>query len=437
MWVAYDEINRRARPMLRRKQKITESGRRFRRPMVLTVTLTLSSVTVTTLGGAALSARPAGASVTKYAYSWGNNDVGELGNGTVTGCDGGADNSATPSTVSGLVGVKQLATGWEQSLALMKDGTVEVWGYDINGAYGNDPTSDPTSCDNDAPQLVPLPTTVKAVAVGLDFGLALLQDGTVMAWGLNYQGELGLGNNTGPDTICHDGACSLTPIAIPGLTGVTAIAAGATSGYAVLSNGTVESWGGNQGGQLGRGNVGETDSPTLIPHLSGVKSISANRDSAMVLLTNGTVKDWGAGSVGDGSAVGSEVPAKVSNLTGVTSVSEGGDCAMALLANGTVMGWGQDSQGVLGKNGGSSNAAFPIQIVGLSTVKAIADGDNFGLALLTSGAVEVWGDNSQGELGKGAINVPTRRFAPKAINGLSSIKRIAASGEFDFAIVGR
>ncbi len=93
---------------------------------------------------------------------------------------------------------------------------------------------------------------VVAVAAGIHFSLALLSNGTVWAWGENQFGQLGHGETLGPST-CDGMPCSPTPVGITGLTNVTAIAAGGAHALALLNNGTVMAWGLNGDGQLGDG----------------------------------------------------------------------------------------------------------------------------------------------------------------------------------------
>src|SRR5437763_16879008 len=83
------------------------------------------------------------------------------------------------------------------------------------------------------------------------------------------------------------------PVQVQGLTEVKAIAAGANHSLALLSNGTVMAWGSNDNGQLGAGGTTDSEVPEAVNGLSGVKAISAGRDDGLALLTNGTHMGWG------------------------------------------------------------------------------------------------------------------------------------------------
>ena len=347
--------------------------------------------------------------------------------------------------VEGLVGVKAISAGYTNSLALMKNGTVMAWGYNVDGALGNG-TFNLEATDN-VPVQVTVPTStlgvrtpltgVKAIAAGSDYSLALMDSGTVMGWGLNQSGSLGTGT-LGPDT-CH-ALCSLNPVQVHGLSSVKSIATGTADAYALLKNGTVMAWGQNSDGELGNGTAVESDVPVKVSNLSGVKAVSGGYFSALVLLKNGTVMAWGQDGYGLGG--GSEVPVKVSGLSGVKAVSDGYENGMALLKDGTVMGWGVDSDDVLGSNGDILDTAVPIKVVGLSGVKAIANNGAFALALLKGGTVKAWGSNALGELGTGSDTVPAESAAPLVVSGLSHIRHISAAvtiaGDGDgFSVVTR
>ena len=99
--------------------------------------------------------------------------------------------------------------------------------------------------------------------------MVLLSNGTVKAWGSDLYGDLGNGTS---------GGSSATPITIPHLSGVIAIAAGTDNGEALLSNGKVKTWGQNRLGELADGSSTPTDTPAQVPGLSGVKAITTTAD---------------------------------------------------------------------------------------------------------------------------------------------------------------
>src|ERR1700759_3459808 len=104
-----------------------------------------------------------------------------------------------------------------------------------------------------------------------------------MAWGENESGQLGTG-----------GSGNNSPVAVKKLTGATAIAAGAQFSLALLSNGTVQAWGDNGRGELGNVNVEEgSRTPVAVPGLTGVTAIAAGAHHALALLGGGSGIAWG------------------------------------------------------------------------------------------------------------------------------------------------
>src|SRR6266480_4538361 len=105
-------------------------------------------------------------------------------------------------------------------------------------------------------------SSFKTIAAGGKFGLALRTDGTVLAWGDNQFGELGNGATS---------ALAVTPTVIPGLSNVVAVAAGALTAMALKNDGTVLAWGYNQDGEVGIGTfTPSVPTPTQVPGLSAV-----------------------------------------------------------------------------------------------------------------------------------------------------------------------
>jgi alpha-tubulin suppressor-like RCC1 family protein len=149
-------------------------------------------------------------------WAWGDNSVGELGDGTRRALDW--PDRSTPVRVSGLSGVAAIAGGDGRSLAVTGDGAVWAWGSDT-GIWGD---GKPTYTSTPVP--VSGLTGVVAIAASGSHSLALTGEGAVWEWGPAYWS---------------------TPVQVRGLIGVVAIAAGGAHSVAVKGDGTVWAWGDN------------------------------------------------------------------------------------------------------------------------------------------------------------------------------------------------
>jgi alpha-tubulin suppressor-like RCC1 family protein len=115
-------------------------------------------------------------------------------------------------------------------------------------------------------------TTHDQEAQGVD-AEALVAPGTLLAWGSNSSGQLGDGTTTD----------RTAPVPVPGLAGVSAIAAGNGHVLALLSNGTVRAWGNNGNGQLGDGTKNDRSTPAPVPGLTGVVALAAGSTTELSL----------------------------------------------------------------------------------------------------------------------------------------------------------
>jgi alpha-tubulin suppressor-like RCC1 family protein len=330
-----------------------------------------------------------------------------------------------------------MAAGYHLTLALMSDGTVKGWGGNSFGQLGDGLRVDATT------PVSPVGLSgVAAIAAAGAHAMALLKDGTVMTWGGNRFGELGIGTN--------GFTASLVPVHVPNLNGVVAIAAGGADDVALLNNGTLMAWGENKNGQLGDGTTVEKDVPTRVPGLSGVTAVSTGGLSSvtghtLALLSNGTVMAWGAngsGQLGNGSTSNhaTPTPGPVKGLSSVTAISAGVGQSLALLSDGTVRTWGSNYYGQLGVGPGletcgvsaSACSRTPIPVGGLRNVTAVSGGFGYSLAL-SEGKAFAWGWDRWGQLGDGTL---INSSVPVAASGLSEVTGVAAGEQHSLALLG-
>ncbi len=360
-------------------------------------------------------------------FSWGSNSFDALGVGLETQQ---LESSDLPLAVTGLSEVTQIAGGEVHAVALKADGSAVAWGANGHGQLGNGSTS-----ASDVPVPVSGLGEGKAVAAGNLFSLALLDGGTVDAWGTNAEGQLGLGSDSGPQ-VCSGLACSNSPVVIPGLSGVRAIAAAGNHALALLENGTIESWGSNKYGQVGDGTTTEKDAPVAVTGITEAIAIAAGLQFSVAVLRDGEVRTWGRnnyGQLGDGGTTGSDVPVSVTGISEATAAAAGEAHTLALLADGKVMAWGSNAFGELGDGGKSGyQSTTPVSVSGLSGVTALAASGSHSFALLGGGKVEVWGSGEYDALGDGAHGADSK--VPIALAcGLTGLQGVAAGLKVGYA----
>jgi hypothetical protein len=172
------------------------------------------------------------------------------------------------------IGDRIAASSFAGNLALEAN-TIWIW---------NDQLASPDNLGIYIPRRLSGLPPAKSVAAGERSLAVLANDGTVWTWGDNSYGQLGDGTTT---------SRTLLPLVVPGLTGVASVKAGAAHMLALLENGTVMAWGGNYFGQLGTGDRTPSADPELVPMLDDVRKIAAGYESSVALRKDGTVWTWG------------------------------------------------------------------------------------------------------------------------------------------------
>lgn len=264
------------------------------------------------------------------AYS--ANQVVAWGAGTVVKIKDGNDfgQSIIPANLTNAVFV---TAGWQFSLALKANHTIQGWGSDSFGE-----TDFPTT------NVLGSNYVYEAIACGEAHSLALLSNGTVMAEGYDAYEQADV------------------PF---GLSNVVAVACGFYHGLALKSDGTVAAWGAGSNTTV---YFGQSAVPA---GLSNVVAIAGGGYHSLALKSDGTLVAWGQNDAGEAS-----IPPGLSN---VVAIAAGANFNLALSAHGTLTAWGNNTYG---------QTNLP---AGLSNVVAIAAGSWHGLALKSNGTVAAWG----------------------------------------------
>ena len=273
-------------------------------------------------------------------FGWGSNSDGQLGDGTVTPFK---DTPVRVLGVGGsgfLRNIKSIAAGDHFSLAMNAKGSVFAWGSNDSGQLGNNnpPTDSPVPVQVLGVGGKGFLHDIVSVSAGDNHAVALRSDGTVLAWGNNSDGQLG--NNNAPT----DSPVPVQVLGIGGvgiLSGVKAIVAGEFFNLALLYDGTVVAWGDNANGQLGNNNA-PTDSPVPVQvlgpggvgFLRHIVALAGGNRHSLALSADGRVYAWGDnddGQLGNGTTAPSSTPVLVGTISDVVAIGAGSFHSLAVV----------------------------------------------------------------------------------------------------------
>jgi alpha-tubulin suppressor-like RCC1 family protein len=214
---------------------------------------------------------------------WGDNRYGQLGIGTQD-----TDPHSAPETVARLNSVKQISVTGMAPCALSSDGHVWCWGNNSYDQLGSVLPSGQT--------LSTSPLEVAGVSDGssISGSCVVTVSGTLICWGFNTRGELGLGDDANPVPYVA------TPTAVPNLFDIAEVTQGGDFDCAVNKSGQVLCAGDNQSGELGQGTATIDDIRKFVPvkALSNIKQIEAGDTSVCALNDSGELFCWGMNAWG-------------------------------------------------------------------------------------------------------------------------------------------
>ena len=408
-------------------------------------------------------------------WAWGDNSGGQLGDGTNDGklfptqvlCGEAAGDPDHCSQEGHLKNAVSVAAGSLASMALLDNGSVLIWG--INSRFNN-PTQSNTpvyvvcGAADAAHCAGGRITGATQISVGFSHAMVLLDDGAVLAWGTNNNGNLGNSQSGIPSPL---------PVQVSGLSagsGVVAIAAGFNYSFSLKANGTVMAWGANNGA-LGNDSTAASPVPVSVVCrqgdapgstfcsaanvLQGAIAVSTGNGTALALMNDHTVLAWGPntfGQVGDGTttqrrrpvnvcATGATMPCQPASgniLQNVTSLAGSSltSAGYALLFDGSLLSWGNNSNGQLG-DGTTTPRTIPGPVSGFgagSGIGAISAGDVHAVATLSDGFARSWGNNASGQLGNGSISANPSPVPAAGLGAGSGVIALASRGQFTLAL---
>jgi alpha-tubulin suppressor-like RCC1 family protein len=363
-------------------------------------------------------------------WCWGRNSFGELGISNTT------NRSTIPVKVQFAAGtsasVKAIAAGTYHSCAVFSDETAQCWGDNEFGELG-----DGTTTSTSVPVTVMASATtpqlrlsgIQSISTGGKFTCAVVSDSTstsgniAKCWGYGSSGQLGTGCSgckaSYPSTVVTNTTTNTL------LRGVSSVSAGSSHACAVLTGGATYCWGSNVNGRLGNGSTTDSNLPQQV--YDGASTMVATDVSAggfsTCALVNSSVRCWGYnyyGQLGSGSnnlqetnSVSVTLPDNSNNS--VIQISTGDKHACAVAQSGDIYCWGQGASGQLGRdpsllspgcnNGDGNYCSSTPMLSNFSNIKRpnvkVSCGNQFMMAWDDSGSAYGLGYDYYGQLGDG------------------------------------
>jgi alpha-tubulin suppressor-like RCC1 family protein len=209
------------------------------------------------------------------------------------------------------------------------------------------------------------------------------------------------------------GTTSNPMVTLPASFNWRSVAAGANHSMALLSDGTLYSWGDDSSGQLGQltANAGVPTGVFKFAGFSYVIAVSAGSRHSLAIEQGGDIYSWGdntSGQLGRSLAA----PSTTSSVPDIVAggpwiaIAAGGSHSLAIRQSDlSLWAWGSNAYGQLGNNS-TTDSAVPVQVGGSTRWNRVSAGLNHSAAIDTNGNLWVWGRNDSGQLGTGSTSVP-------------------------------
>lgn len=344
--------------------------------------------------------------VSGTGYCWGNNDIGGLG-------DGSLFPRSTPATVTGGISWSRILASSTNSCGISTDGTPYCWGYTLLAGDGSS-DSEPT------PVMVAGGQTFANISAGDGFTCAATGTPDTFCWGLNTEGQLGIGEDS---TLFEPTQAQIADVDLEEVHSGGSFACGLASG------GTAYCWGDNDQGQLGTGTNDSSYVPVEVDAAFTFSAIAVGTDHACgIRASNGDAYCWGDnnyGQLGDGTTTDRTSPTAVTGGHTFAAIAGGARHTCGLASTGTTYCWGDNFEGQIG-DGTNTDRTSPTTVAGGLGFVDVTTGDLHSCGWTLGNLAYCWGANGNGQLGDGTT---TDRNEPVAVSGGVSFDMVDGGGQ--------
>ena len=333
-------------------------------------------------------------------WCWGANAYGNLGGSWPT--------RARPTQAPGVSGSVGLAMSQWATCSRFADGTARCTGSNRSGQLGTGQTVGTSGF-----HWLLDTTGMTALSMSDESFACAANAAGLWCWGRNDEAQLGQGA-AGADSPMPRNLADVAPGSAAEIT------TGDAHACVRLNDGSVMCWGRNTEGELAVGDTVPHLSPVRVPNLAGVQTLCAGLRHTCAIIC-GQRFCWGAndnGQLGDGTTMTRPGPQPVADITTASTIAAGSAHSCAIVA-GSVVCWGWDRTGQVSGERAMPNALRPRAVTALPPdgFVQLALGGDHSCARRASGAVWCWGANDSGQLGNGVA----QRSAAMRVMGLPAM----------------
>jgi len=307
-------------------------------------------------------------------WAWGDNNYGQLGDGTFT------DRYSPVKIMDDVVSV---SAGFRHTMAIKSDGSLWAWGDNSYGQLG-----DGTYTEQNSP--VKIMDDVVYVSAGYRHTMAIISSGTLLGWGSNESHQLRnsifTGRNSNPEEIMDS---------------VDAVTSGDSNTMVIKADGSLWGWGTyvlNYHGSY-------SNRPVKI--MDDVIYVYSSNEYMFVIKTDNCLWAWELGDTGvpeEGAGPPRYDPATIKPvmiLENVIKASVSPTNAWAIKSDNSLWSWGFNEYNEL-LQGTYENRLIPLKI--MDDVIAVAAGNGYTMILKPDNSLWGWGTNDRGQLGDGTTD---------------------------------